>query len=62
MLSQALFTSVRSRRSVIGSVDSGSDMNPDVVSVKDNTLTKAAMVINIVANVGSLGSGNSNWS
>ena len=37
-------------------------MNPDVASVKDNTLTKAAMVINIVANVGSLGSGNSNWS
>ena len=58
MQSEALFTSIRSRRSAIGSVDSGSDMNPDVANVIDDTLTKAAKVINTVANVGSLGSGN----
>ena len=62
MLSQALFTSTRSRRSAIGSVDSGSDMNPDVANIIDNTLTKAVMVIYTVADVGSLGSGNSNRS
>ena len=62
MLSQALFTSIRSKRSVIGSVDSGSDMNPNVANIIDDTLTKAAMVINTVADVGSLGSGNSNRS
>ena len=62
VLTQALFASIRSRRSAIGSVDSGLDMNSSVANVIDNTLTKAAMVINTVANVGSLGSGNLNWS
>ena len=61
MLSKALFTSIRSRRSAIGSVDPGSDINPDVVNVIDDTLTKAVTVINTGADVGSLGSGNSNW-
>ena len=44
MLSQALFTSIRSRRSAIGSVDSGSDMNPNVANIIDDTLTKALML------------------
>ena len=61
ILSQTLMVSIRSRRSAIGYVDSGFDMNPDVANIIDNTLTKAVMVINNVANVGSLGSGNSNW-
>ena len=38
MLSQALFASIRSRRSVLGTVDSGLDMNPNVVNVIDDTL------------------------
>ena len=62
MLSQALLSSIKSRRSVIGNVDSGSDMNPDVANIIDNTLTIAVTVINSVANIGTLGSGNSNWS
>ena len=52
MLIQALFTSIRSRRSAIGSADSGSNMSPDVANVIDDTLNKAAMVINTVADVG----------
>ena len=51
MLSQALFASITSRRSAIGTVNSGSDMNPSVVDIIDDTLTKAAMVINTVADV-----------
>ena len=62
MLSQALLTSIRSRRSSIDSINSGSDMNPDVVNIIDDTLTRAATVINTVADVGSLGSGSLNWS
>ena len=62
VLSQVLLASIRSRRSAIGSVDSGSHMNPDVVNIIDDTLTRAAVVINTVADVGSLGIGNSNWS
>ena len=59
MLSQVLFASIRSRRSAIGSVDSGSDMNPNVVNIIDDTLT-TAMVINTVPDVESLGIGNLN--
>ena len=62
VLSQALLASIRSRRSAIGSIDSGSDMNPDVVNVIDDTLTREAMAVSTVADVGMLGSGNSNWS
>ena len=56
ILSQALLASIRSWRSAIGSIDSGSDMNPNIANIIDNTLTKAVMVINTVADVGSLGS------
>ena len=62
MLSQALLASIRLWRSATGSIDSGSDMNPSVVNVIDNMLMKEAMVINTVANVGSLGSDNPNQS
>ena len=62
MLSQAFLTSIRSRRNPIGNIDSGSDMNPDVANIIYETLTRAAAVINTVTDVGSLGSGNSNWS
>ena len=62
MLSQALLTSIRSKRSAIGSIDSGSDMNPNVVNIIDDTLTRARMVINTVDDVGSLGSSNLNQS
>ena len=58
MLSQALLTSIRSRWSAIGRIHCGSDMNPKVANIIDDTLAKAVMVINTVANVGSLGSGN----
>ena len=61
-LNQTLFTCIRSRRSAIGSVDSGSNMNPDIANIIDDTLPKAVMVINTVADVGSLGSGNANQS
>ena len=37
VLSQALLSSIKSRRSAIGSVDSGSDMNPDVANIIDDT-------------------------
>ena len=60
--SQALFASIRSHRSAIGSIDLGLDMNPDVANVIDDILMKAAMVINTVADVGSLGSDFLNWS
>ena len=59
MLSQALLASIRLQRSVIGSIDSGSDMNPDIANIIDDTLTKAVMGINTVADVGFLGSNNS---
>ena len=62
MLSQALLVSIRSRRSAIGSIDSGSDMNLDIANVIDDTLTRVVMVINTVSNGGSLGSSNSNQS
>ena len=62
ILSQDLLASIRAWRSAIGSIDSGSDMSPDIANVIDDTLTKAAMVINTVADVGSLGSEISNWS
>ena len=61
MLSQALLTFIRSR-SAIGSIDSGSDMNPDDANTIDDTLTTAVMVINIVVGVGLLGCSNFNWS
>ena len=50
-LSQAFLASIRSRRSVIGSIDSGSDMNPNVANIMDDTLTRAGTVINTVADV-----------
>ena len=62
MLRQALLASIRSWRGAIGSTDSGSDRNPNVANVIEDTLTKAVVVINTVANVGSLGSDNSNQS
>ena len=62
LISQALLSSIKSRRSTMGSVDSGSDMNPDVANIIDDTLTRAATVITIVANMGTLGSCNLNWS
>ena len=55
ILSQALLASIRLWRRAIGSIDSGSDMNPDVPNVIGDALTKAAMVINTVADMGSLG-------
>ena len=54
-MSQALLASIRSHRSAIGSIDSGSDMNLNITNVIDETLMQAAMVINTVADVGSLG-------
>ena len=62
VLSQALLSPIKSGRSTIGSVDSGSDMSPDVANIIDDTLTRAAMVIHTVANIGKLGSHNSNQS
>ena len=59
-LGQDLLSSIRSRRSAIGSVDSGSDMNPDVANIIDDTLTRAETMINTVNDVGTLESGNSN--
>ena len=56
ILSQALLASIRSLGSAIGSIDSGSGINPNVANVIYDTLLKAAMVINTDANVGSLGS------
>ena len=56
ILSQALLASIRSHRTAIGSTDLGSDINPDVANVIDDMLMKAVMVINTVADVGSLGS------
>ena len=55
ILSQALLTSIQSCRSSIGSIDSGSDMNPNIANVIDDTLTQAAMVINTVADAKSVG-------
>ena len=52
ILSQALLASIRSCRSAIGSIDSGSDMNPNIANVIDETLMQAAMVINTVADLG----------
>ena len=60
ILSQALLAYIRSCRSVIGGIDSGSDMNPDIANVIDDMLMQAVMVINTVADVGSLGSNFSN--
>ena len=48
--------SIRSHRSVIGSIDLGSDMNPNMENVLDDMLMQAAMVINVVADMRSLGS------
>ena len=56
ILSQALLASIRLHKSAIDSIGLGSDMNPDVANVIDDTLTKAVMVINTVAKMGSLGS------
>ena len=56
ILSQALLTSIRLHKCAIVSIDLGSNMNPDVANVIDDTLMKSAMVINTVADVGSLGS------
>ena len=55
MLNQTLLASIRSRRSAIGSIDSGSDMNPNVANVIDDSFMRAWMVINTVADVESLG-------
>ena len=62
VLSQALLSAIKSRRSAIGSVDSGSDMNPDVAHIINVTLTRAATAIKTVADVGTLGRDNSNSS
>ena len=62
ILHQALLASIRSWRSAISSIDLGLDMNPDVANVIDDMLLKAAMVINTVADMGSLGSDISNKS
>ena len=62
ILSQAFLASIRSYRSAMCSIDLGLDMNPDIANVTDDTLTQAAMVINTVADVESLGSNVSNWS
>ena len=62
MLSQTLLSSIRSRRSAIGSVDSDSDMNLGVENIIDDTLTRAVTVINTCAGIRSLGGGNLNWS
>ena len=59
-IESGLLASIRSWRSAIGSVGSGSDMNADVANVIDGMLTKAVMVINTVADMGSLGSDISN--
>ena len=59
-LNQALLPSIISWRSAIGSIDSGSDRNPNIANVIDDTLMKAAMVIDTVADVGSVGSDISN--
>ena len=56
ILSQDLLASNQSCRSAIGSIDSDSDMNPDVAHVVYDMLTQAAMVINTVADVRSVGS------
>ena len=55
MLSQALLASTRSQRSAIGTIDSDSDMSCNVANIIDDMLTKAVMVINNIADVGSLG-------
>ena len=54
VLSQDILSSIRSRRSAISSVDSGSDMNPDVANIINDTLTRAVTVMNTTANIGSL--------
>ena len=60
-LSQDLLSSIKTRRSAIGSVDSGSDMNPEVANIINDTLTRTVTVINTV-DIGTLGSGNLNQS
>ena len=60
ILSQALFPSIRSCRSAIGCIVSGSDMNHNIANVIDDMLTQEATVINTVADVRSLGSDFSN--
>ena len=62
ILSQVLLASIPSCRSVIGSIDSGSDMNLNVTNVIDDMLTQAAMVINTIADARALGSDFSNQS
>ena len=54
IFSQALLLSIRLCRSAICSIDSGSDMSPNIANVIDTMLMKAAMVINTVADVRSL--------
>ena len=60
VLSEVLLASIRLHKIAIGSINSGSDMNPNMGNVIDHTLTKAVIVINTVADVGSLGSDISN--
>ena len=44
-------TSIKARRSFIESTDSGSDMNPDLSAVIEDTLVKMSQAINIVTDV-----------